>query len=29
MNDDARAIIPWSDELEELYRMHGHRILKR
>lgn len=29
MNDDVRAIIPWSDELEELYRMQGHRILKR
>lgn len=26
MNDSVRAIIPWSGELEEMYRLFGHRI---
>lgn len=29
MNDNVRAIVPWSGEFEEMYRLHGHRILKR
>lgn len=28
MNDNARAFIPWSSELEEMYIMFGHRIIK-
>ena len=29
MNDDARAIVEWGPEFEEMYRSFGHRILKR
>lgn len=29
MNDDCRVVIPWSKELERMYEMMGHRILKR
>lgn len=28
MNDDARAFIPWDDELADMYRTFGHTILK-
>lgn len=28
MNDDARALIPWDDELAEMYRSFGHTILR-
>jgi len=26
MNDDVRAIIPWSDELREMYESMGHIV---
>ena len=29
MNDDVRAIIPWSDELADCYRVMGHKIRPR
>lgn len=29
MNDEVRAIIPWSKEIEDIYRVQGHGILKR
>lgn len=29
MNDDVQALIPWSSDLESIYRMQGHGILKR
>jgi len=28
MNDDARAMVEWDSELEELHKMLGRRILK-
>ena len=28
MNDQTRTMIPWDEELAEIYRMFGHRIIK-
>ena len=26
MNDDVQAVVPWSDEFDEMYRRFGHVI---
>ena len=28
MNDSVRVIIPWSGELEEMYELLGHKLIR-